>query len=217
MQGSPCICSRRLWPIYIDTKLEDVLERLWGKAKLGDSHKEELQDTLITKNCPFIKTSLLNPVIYNKVNDSATTRDKIAQRKQRPLVKSTMPLVKAVVALKGLEHDAQHKIPDFSPLLHKSLRLNNTVFTEMQRKRKSDVCQSLGKNCKPYAKSNSSEDYLFDDKTTKRMNQDLKTIHDKSRNRNFYQPSENWDSYKTQKSQSHRSKSIQYYNQQKKY
>ena len=87
----------------------------------------------------------------------------------------------------------------------------------MQRKRKSDVCQSLRKNCKPYAKSNSSEDYLFDDKTSKRMNQGLKTIHDKSESRNFYQPSKNWDSYKTQKSQSHRDKSIQYYNQQKKY
>ena len=90
------------------------------------------------------------------------------------------------MALKGLEHDAQDKIPrdikrklqDVSPLLHKSLRLNNTMFTEIQRKRKSDICQSLGKNFKPYAKSDSSEDYLFDEKTMKRMNQDLKTIRD---------------------------------------
>ena len=89
--------------------MEDVLERIRGKAKLGDSQKEELKDTLIPENCPFIKTTLLNPAIYNKVNDSATSRDKTAQRKQRPLVTSTMPLVKAVVALKGLEHDAQIK------------------------------------------------------------------------------------------------------------
>ena len=88
------------------------------------------------------------------------------------------------MALKGLEHNARDKIPknikrklqDVSPLLHKSLRLSNTMFTEIQRKRKSDIGQSLGKKFKPYAKSDSSEDYLFDEKTMKRMNQDLKTI-----------------------------------------
>ena len=130
------------------------------------------------------------------------------------------------MALKGLEHDAQDKMPrdikrklqDVSPLLDKILRLNNTMFTEIQRKRKSDICQSLGKKFKPYAKSDSSKDYLLDEKTMKRMNQDLKTIHDKSRRRNFYQPSKNWGgSYKTQKSRSHRGKSKQYCNQQKKY
>ena len=31
----------------------------------------------------------------------------------------------------------------------------------------------------------SSEEYLFDEKTLKRMNQDIETIHDKSRNRSF--------------------------------
>ena len=174
----------------IDTKLADVLERIWGKAKLGDSQKEELKNMLIPENCPLMKTPLLNPEIYNKVNDSATSRDKGAQRKQRLLVKSTIPLVKAVVAVKGLKipRENKRKLQDVSPLLHKSLRLNNTMFTEIQRKRKSDICQSLGKNFKPYAKSDSSEDYLFDEKTMKRMNQDLKTIQDRYRSRKFYQP-----------------------------
>ena len=58
-----------------------------------------------------MKTPLLNPEIYNKINDSATSRDKSAQQKQRLLVKSTIRIVKAVVALRGLEHDAQDKIP----------------------------------------------------------------------------------------------------------
>ena len=122
---------------------------------------------LIPEHYSFMETPLLNAGIYNKVNDFATSRDKGAQQNQRLLVKSTIPLVKAVVALKGLEHDAQDKIPrdikrklqGVSPLLHKSLRLNNTMFTKIQRKRKSDICQSLGKNFKPYAKSDSSEDY----------------------------------------------------------
>ena len=85
------------------------------------------------------------------------------------------------------------------------------MFTEVQRKRKSDICKSLGKSFKPYAKSDSSKDYLFDEKTMKKMNNDLETTHDKYRSKNFYQPSENWGgSYLTQKSQSHWSKSNQY-------
>ena len=173
-----------------------------------------------------MKTTLLNLELCNKVNDSPTSKDKGAHWKQRLLVKSTVPLVKAVVALKGQEHDAQDKIlrdikrklQDVFPLLHKSLWLNNTMFTEIQRKRKSDICQSLGKNFKPYAKSDSSEDYLFDEKTMKRRNQDLKTIQDRYKSRNFYQSSKNWGgSYKTQKSPRHRGKSNQYYNQRKKY
>ena len=34
----------------IDSKLADVLKRIWGKAKLGDSQKEELKNTLIPEN-----------------------------------------------------------------------------------------------------------------------------------------------------------------------
>ena len=112
-----------------ETKLADVLEKIWGKAKFGDSQKEELKNTLIPENWPFMNISLLNPEIYNKVNDFAISRDKGAQRKQRLLVKSTIPLIKVVVALKGLKHDAQDKISrniirklqDASPFLHKSV------------------------------------------------------------------------------------------------
>ena len=46
-----------------------------------------------------MKTSLLNPEIYNKVNEYAISRDKDAQRKERFLVKSTIPLIKTAVAL----------------------------------------------------------------------------------------------------------------------
>ena len=98
-----------------------------------------------------MKTPLLNPEIYNKVNDSATSRHKGAQWKQRFLVKYTIPLIKAVVALKGLEHDAQDKTPrgikrklqGVSPLLHNSLRLNNTVFTEIQKKKEKATFANL--------------------------------------------------------------------------
>ena len=92
------------------------------------------------------------------------------------------------------------------------------MLTEIQRKRKSGVCQSLGKKFKTYAQLDSSEDYLFDEKTMKRMNQDLKTIHDRSSSRNFYQHSKNWSSsYKIKKIRSqYMRKNNQYYNQRKK-
>ena len=75
---------------------------------------------------PFAKS--WNPEIYNKVNDSVARTDKVTQRK------STIPFMKAVVALKGLEHDTQDKIPrnikrklqDVSLLLLKHLILNST-------------------------------------------------------------------------------------------
>ena len=51
----------------IDTKLADILERIWGKTTLGDSQKEELKNMLIRENCPLMKTPLLNPERYNKV------------------------------------------------------------------------------------------------------------------------------------------------------
>ena len=155
-----------------------------------------------------METPLLNPEICSKVNDCATSRDKGAQWKQRLLVTSIIVLVKVVVALKGLENHVQDKIMkrklrDISPLLHKSLRLDKTMFTEIQRKRKSDICQSLMKTFKPYVKSESSKDFLSDVKTMTRTNQYLKIIHDKSR-------SKNWGgSYKTQRSQSHRGKNNQ--------
>ena len=50
-------------------------------SKLGDSQKEELKNTLVTENCPVMKTPLPNPEIYNKVNDSTTSRRKGAQWK----------------------------------------------------------------------------------------------------------------------------------------
>ena len=123
--------------------MTDVLERILGKTKLGDSQKEELKNILIAENCTFMKTPLLNPEIYKKVNDSATSRDKGEERKQRLFVNSVIPLIKAVVTLKRLEHDTQDTIKkksqDVSPFLHKSFKLNNTMFTDIQRKRKSDA------------------------------------------------------------------------------
>ena len=63
----------------IDTMLADFSERIWAKVKLTDSQKKELKNMLIPENCPFMKPALLSPEIYNKVNDSATSRDKGAQ------------------------------------------------------------------------------------------------------------------------------------------
>ena len=89
-----------------------------------------------------MKASLLNPEIYNKLIDSARTRYKGAQRKLRLLVKCTTPLMKAVAALKELEHSTQDKIPreikrkllDASPILHESLRLNDTIRYKKKKK-----------------------------------------------------------------------------------
>lgn len=113
-------------------------------------------------------------------------------------VRSTILLIKVAVALKELEYNTKDQIPtniksklqDVLPHLYKSFRVNNTIVNEIQRKRKSEFCQSLGKNLKAFAQLDLFEDYLFDEKTMKGINQDLKKIHGKSKSRSFYQPSE---------------------------
>ena len=123
---------------------EDSLSK-YSKVDL-DVEEEGHQENSYKDILPSVQEDF-GPPIDTKlagVLDAATSRDKGAQRKQRLLDKSTIPLVKAVVSLKGLEHDAQDKIPmdikrklqDVSPLLYKSLRLNNTMFTEIQRNKK---------------------------------------------------------------------------------
>ena len=101
---------------------------------------------LIPENVTFLTTSLLNYEIYNKINDSATSRDKGAQRKRRQGAQSTIPFVKSVVVMKKLEHNTQHEIPrdistklqDVSALRHKSLRLNNTILQKYKEKEKAN-------------------------------------------------------------------------------
>ena len=87
------------------------------------------------------------------------------------------------------------------------------MFTEIQRKRKSDICQYLKKTFETYEQSYSSEDYLFNQNTMNRMNQYLKFIHDKYINLNLYQPSKNWgSSYKSQRNRSqYKGKNIRFY------
>ena len=53
---------------------------------------------------------------------------------------------------------------------HKAIKY---YFNEIHRKRRSDICHSLGKSYKSYVILNSSGDSLFDEETMKKMNQDV--------------------------------------------
>ena len=59
-------------------------------------------------------------------------------------------------------------------MLHQSIRMQNFLFTETQRKRKYNVCSTLGKNFRYYSSCPSTEDHFFDEPTSKKMRQDLK-------------------------------------------
>ena len=130
-----------------------------------------------------MKTPRLNTEIYVKLSESAQNKDKAAQRKQQFAVKSAVPVLQALVDLKKSERSLAKlmkrkrikkenieaetisltAIKSISPQLHTSLKALNTTFSEIMRKRKSDVCISLGQQFKPYASGESSEDWLFDD------------------------------------------------------
>ena len=140
----------------IESEFAEVCGKIRGKAKpkCRSSTGDEFKNILIPSNCSYLKTSYLNSEIYNKLHDASTNRDKGAQRKQSTYVKDTIPLMQAVVNLKEIEKKAKKelsketfsKLRDISPLLRQSIRMQNILFTETQRKRKYDVCSTLGKN-----------------------------------------------------------------------
>ena len=90
--------------------------------------------------------------------------------------------MKAVVSLKEVETEIKTKIsPDtfeklksISPQLHQSFRVLNASFTDIQRKRKGDVCSSLERHFKQFSQSECSEQYLFDDPAKKCIRAEMK-------------------------------------------
>ena len=54
-------------------------------------------------------------------------------------------------AKKELSKETFSKLRDISPLLHESIRMQNVLCTETQRKRKYDVCSTLGKIFRCYS------------------------------------------------------------------
>ena len=77
--------------------------------------------------------------------------------------------MQVLVSLKGTEKKVEKelrkdiflKLRDISPLLHQSIEMQNVLFAETQRKRKNDVCSTLGKNFRCYSSCPSAEDHLL--------------------------------------------------------
>ena len=166
----------------VESEFPEACGKIWGKAKPKGRSGDELKNILIPSNCSYLKSPYLNSEIYNKLHDVAINRDKGAQRKQRAYVNATIPLMQVVFNLKEIEKKPNKELSketfsnlrDISPLLHQSIRMQNVLFTETQRKRKYDVCSILGKNFRCYCNCPSTEDYLFYKPTIKKMCQDLK-------------------------------------------
>ena len=150
-----------------------------------------------------MKIPYLNPKIYSRISDPAINKDKAAQRKQRQTMKPTIPLTNAIVSLKEVETETKKKVsPDtfeklksISPQLHQSFRVPNASFTDIQRKRKGDVCSSLGRHFKQFSQSDSSEQYLFDEPAMKRIRAEMKNSDNNKQRPHFsLYPSKNWSS-----------------------
>ena len=100
-----------------------------------------------------------------------------AHNGKRAYVKATIPLNQGVVNLRAIEKKAKKelsKLRDISPLLHQSIRMQNVLFTETQRKRKYDICSTLRKHFRCYFSRPSTENRLFDEPTITKMRQNLK-------------------------------------------
>ena len=75
--------------------------------------------------------------------------------------------------------------------LQKSIRMLNYSYSETTRKRKYDVCGSLGDQFKPFAQGESSADNLFSEETLKAMKSELKNVKVKRTSTNTTQASKN--------------------------
>ena len=115
--------------------------------------------------------------------------------------------MKAIVSLKEVETEIKKKVSpgtfeklkSISLQLHQSFRVLNASFNDIQRKRKGDVCSSLGRYFKQFSQSNSSEQCLFDEPAMKCIRAEIKTVTVISKGHSSSYPSKNWSS--SQKSQ----------------
>ena len=93
-------------------------------------------------------------------------------------------MMKDIVSLKQIETEIKKKFsPDtfeksksVSPQLHQSYRVLNVSFTDIQRKRKGDICSRLGRHFKQFSQLDCSEQYLFDEPGIKRSRAEMKNI-----------------------------------------
>ena len=175
----------------IETNLATVVTNTWGKARLARERKKDLlEDIKIPSNCKTLKSAELNADISAKLGENAVTKDKAAQGRQNDLTRAAIPIYEAVGALAKLRADMPTcssqqvlaSIDAIMPKLQKSLKVLNYTFTETSCKQSFDVCDSLGKQFKPFANSKSSTEHLFDDEGIKKMKTELRALSEKSKN-----------------------------------
>ena len=207
----------------IDPKLATVLLNIWGKSKFSERQKKDFKKIKVPGNAKFLTTPLLNPEIYNILYDSSIQKDKAAQRRQRMIVKAATPILQALQALRKSQtdlhtlaksHAKKHaniaseisnmakQITEISPLIRNSIKVLNASYSDALRKRKSDICKSLGKQFGGFTTCESSIKQLFDDASIKKMKPYIRSLNEKSKNSKWPRKSYGSRKYKGNKSQS---------------
>lgn len=134
------------------------------------------------------------------------------------MVRSTIPILQAMERLKEIEKDIKRmilkehrnatwvdkyvkdvtaKVLSVSPHLHKSLILQNCAFSEGLKKRKGDICNTLGNEFAAYKGSKSTEEWLFDEDAVKKMKSSLKAVSEK---RKYHSSKNSSSSHKSHRS-----------------
>ena len=117
----------------MEVELAEVCGKIRGNVKLTKRQKEALINILISCNCRYIPTAVLNSEIYNKLNTAATNKEgKCSQGEQRIYVKVTIPVTETVVSLKGIESlmETLLEIRSLFSLLHQSIMMHNNLFRQ---------------------------------------------------------------------------------------
>ena len=178
----------------LDEALALVAQKTWNKALLSKDKKKSLvKDIRIPSNCPTMKPPTLNTEIYIRVPEQAQNKDRAAQDRQKDVTKAAIPLFTAVGKLSSAQHllsravkkhgddDTLHTtltlLNATMPLLQQSIKVLNYHVTEHTRKRRYDVCNSLGPLFKTFAgEPHQSSDLLFGEDNLKKMKSELKKL-----------------------------------------
>ena len=186
--------------------IQALVKTTWGKLTLAAATKKKLnEDILIPSNCKPMVTPKLNSEVYIRIQENTQNKDKAMQERQKDIAKATVPVLRAMGHLEGVEtvltrilktKQGKEGLSSEDKFLYKavkeslkeltsSLLVSNYAFTETTRKRKYDVCAALGPQFRPHVKVEDTGEFLFGLDTQKAMKSELKTIRAKGANNSF--------------------------------
>ena len=169
----------------IDPGLQKVLEKIWRSTLKKAKIKLLVKGIIRPQNCDFLATQMINQEMFFNLKDYAQKRDIAAQRSQKLIAKAATPLVESMDILKGIKAGEALSAETITGLKKRALdsfSVLGVMNTLKVKSRKEDALYSLGKGFRKFKEPNDqrSSEFLFEEKSVKKMKTELAEIDKKS-------------------------------------